>query len=85
MGSVTGLTWRRTALGLLVAAPPIAFVLYRTNLEEMAEALAEANYALIAAAMAAFSLAILLQALRWHYLLSNPSSVFHPVGCTPSF
>ncbi len=80
---VTAFGWRRTALGLLVAAPLMAFVLYRTDLQETAEALAGANYALLPPAMVLFSLAIWLQAVRWRYLLEPlvdvPSRRLYPI------
>src|SRR3989442_7921538 len=61
--------WRRTALGLAVAVPVLAFILYRTDLNKTADALGEANYALIPPAVLLFMLAIWLSAIRWRYLL----------------
>jgi len=80
---MSAFSWRRTTLGLLVAAPLMAFVLYRTNLRKTVDALAEANYALILAALVLFSLAVWLQAVRWRFLLKPlvdvPAHRLYPV------
>ena len=70
--------WRRTALGLLVAVPVLAFILYQTDLGETADALEQANYALIPLAVLLFLLAIWLSAVRWRYLLRSMADV--PAG-----
>ena len=62
-----GLSWQRVLL--LVAIPLIAFLLYRTDLEETWDALAEANYALLPGAFLLFASAIWLQALGWRFVL----------------
>ena len=67
--------WRRTALGLIVALPLLALVLLRANLEETADALGDANYALILPAMILFAAALWLQAVRWRYLLKPLADV----------
>jgi glycosyltransferase 2 family protein len=61
--------WARTALGLLVAVPVLAFIFFRTDGTETLDALGEANYGLIPPAVALLVAALGIQAVRWRYLL----------------
>jgi glycosyltransferase 2 family protein len=74
--------WRRTALGLLVAVPVLAFMFFRTDGTETLDALGEANYAWIPAAVALLIAAIWIQAVRWRYLL-KPLVDISPVRLYP--
>jgi uncharacterized protein (TIRG00374 family) len=67
--------WRRTALGLLIAVPVLAFVFLRTDITKTIEALEGANYALIPPAMALLIAAVWLQAIRWRFLLKPLADV----------
>ncbi len=72
---MNGLTWRRTLLGLVITAPFLALIFLRTDLRETGEALAGANYGLVAVAMVLFVLAVWLQAFRWKLLLRHLADV----------
>lgn len=74
--------WRRTALGLLVAIPVLAFVFFRTDGTETIDALEEANYALIPPAVVLLIGAIWFQALRWRLLL-KPLADISPLRLYP--
>jgi len=74
--------WRRTALGLLIAVPVLAFVFLRTDVTETIEALKDANYLLIVPAVALFLAAVWLQAVRWRFLL-KPLADVSPVRLYP--
>jgi len=67
--------WVRTAIGLLVALPLLGLAFLRTDLGETADALGEAEYSLIAPAMALLALAFWLQAVRWRFLMKPLSDV----------
>ena len=74
--------WRRTALGLLVAVPVLAFMFFRTDGTETLDALGGANYAWIPAAVALLIAAIWIQAVRWRYLL-KPLADISPARLYP--
>jgi len=67
--------WRRTALGLVVAVPVLAFVFLRADGSETIDALQGANYALIPLAAVLFLAGSIFQALRWRFLLKALADV----------
>ncbi len=60
---------RRLWLGLAGTALFLALFFWRTDLPELADALAEANYWWVVPAVAIWFVAAVLRSLRWHYLL----------------
>ena len=65
----TFITSRKLWLGLGGTALFLALFFWRTDLPELVDALAEANYWWVAPAVAIWFVAAVLRSLRWHYLL----------------
>jgi uncharacterized protein (TIRG00374 family) len=63
------ITSRRLALGLAGTALFLGLFFWRTDLSEVGDALAQANYWWVAPAVAVWFASAALRSLRWHYLL----------------
>ena len=70
-------------LGLSVSAGFLLVLIYQVDLEEMADALADANYLYVIPAIALYFVAVYFRALRWRFLLSPlgrfPAGRLYPV------
>ncbi len=65
----TFITSRKLWLGLIGTALFLALFFWRTDLPELADALAEANYWWMLPAVGVWFVSAVLRSLRWHYLL----------------
>ena len=74
---------RRFWLGVVFSAGFLALFFWRIDLGETADALKQANYWWLVPAIAAYFIAVLFRALRWHFLLlplkSVPSRRLYPI------
>src|SRR3990170_6531590 len=71
----TFITSRKLWLGLGGTALFLGLFFWRTDLGELADALADANYWWVAPAIAVWFLAAIVRSLRWHYLLRGLASL----------
>ena len=68
MSKERALRWIKFAVALAISAVFSALFLLNTDLDEVADALAGANYAYVVPALALFAASLAARALRWRYL-----------------
>ncbi|HEU4760227.1 MAG TPA: lysylphosphatidylglycerol synthase transmembrane domain-containing protein [Dehalococcoidia bacterium] len=77
------ITSRRLWLGFGGTALFLGLFFWRTNLSELGDALAKANYWWVVPAVAVWFVAAAVRSLRWHYLLrhltSLPTATLYPI------
>ena len=66
-------------LGLGVSATLLLVLVYQVNLNEVADALGDANYFYVVPAIAIYFVAVYFRAVRWRYLLT-PLNPHFPYG-----